>query len=81
MYAHIDSHTDLATQRMEGGSNLGACLHTGPLSTHPHGKVLSTDKYDVDKLKKAQKEGRLRSNMASERVGYPEKDTRYVLDV
>ncbi|KAH8096632.1 kinase-like protein [Cristinia sonorae] len=55
---------------------LGSCLHTGSLPKHPHGKVLHPREYDGEQLKKAQKESRVKSSLPSDRVGYPEKDTR-----
>ena len=63
---------------MDRGPTLGACLHTGPTPDYPHGRVRPRTDFDVDHVKRMQKEGRLKSSLPSERVGYPEKDTRYV---
>lgn len=65
---------------MERGPTLGACLHTGPTPDYPHGRVRPRSDFDVDHVKRMQKEGRLKSSLPSERVGYPEKDTRHVPD-
>ncbi|TFY52846.1 hypothetical protein EVJ58_g9783 [Rhodofomes roseus] len=48
-----------------------ACrVERGPTLVRPRGD------FDVDHVKRMQKEGRLKSSLPSERVGYPEKDTR-----
>lgn len=66
-------------QRMvEGGQKLGACLHTCASPEHPHGRVFTPSEYDRPAVRKAQKDAREKSRLATERVGYPEKDTRYV---
>ncbi|KAG9317328.1 kinase-like domain-containing protein, partial [Chiua virens] len=54
----------------------GACLHTPSSREFPHGKIKSREEYDVEHLKKAQKEARQKSSWSSDKVGYPEKDTR-----
>lgn len=70
--------TSAAQRNEDVAPTLGACLHTGTLPTHPHGQVLTAREYDADKLKRVQREARLKSALPSERVGYLEKDTRYV---
>ncbi|KAL6307148.1 kinase-like domain-containing protein [Sparassis latifolia] len=62
--------------RMERGPTLGACLHTAPSREHPHGRVRQREEYDIEYIKRMQKEGRMKSAMASDKVGYPEKDNR-----
>ena len=64
-------------QRMDGSTPVhGACLHTAATRDHPHGKIRGRNEYDVDLLKKMQKEARQKSSWSSDRVGYPDKDTR-----
>ncbi|RDX53726.1 kinase-like protein [Lentinus brumalis] len=62
--------------RVEKGPTLGSCLHTTPTRQNPHGRLKSRPELDIDHIKKMQKEARLRSAGPSEKVGYPEKDTR-----
>ncbi|KAG1768655.1 kinase-like protein [Suillus occidentalis] len=63
--------------RMDGSTPAhGACLHTSATREHPHGKIRGRNDYDVDLLKKMQREARQKSSWSSERVGYPDKDTR-----
>ncbi|KAG1752500.1 kinase-like protein [Suillus paluster] len=63
--------------RMDGSAPMhGACLHTSATREHPHGKIRGRNDYDVDLLKKMQREARQKSSWSSERVGYPDKDTR-----
>ena len=66
-------------QRMvEGGQKLGACLHTFASPEHPHGRIFTSVEYDRQAVRKAQRDAREKSKSATEKVGYPEKDTRYV---
>ncbi|KAG2115904.1 kinase-like protein [Suillus discolor] len=63
--------------RMDGSTPAhGACLHTSATREHPHGKIRGRNDYDVDLLKKMQREARQKSSWSSDRVGYPDKDTR-----
>ncbi|KAG2156352.1 kinase-like protein [Suillus clintonianus] len=63
--------------RMDGSVPVhGACLHTSATREHPHGKIRGRNDYDVDLLKKMQREARQKSSWSSDRVGYPDKDTR-----
>ncbi|KAL7282671.1 hypothetical protein ACG7TL_004144 [Trametes sanguinea] len=62
--------------RVERGQSLGSCLHTPPSREHPHGRLKPRTEYDIDHIKRMQKEGRIRSAGPSDKVGYPEKDTR-----
>ena len=64
---------------VEGSQKLGACLHTCASPEHPHGRVFTSAEYDRQAVRKAQKDAREKSRMATEKVGYPEKDTRYVI--
>ncbi|KAF9238794.1 kinase-like protein [Melanogaster broomeanus] len=54
----------------------GACLHTPPSSDCPHGKLRARQEYDIEHLKKTQKEARQKNSWPSEKIGYPTKDTR-----
>ncbi|KIM63697.1 hypothetical protein SCLCIDRAFT_1214088 [Scleroderma citrinum Foug A] len=54
----------------------GACLHTPPSPQYPHGKPRTRHEYDIEQLKRMQKEARQKSSWPSDRVGYPDKDTR-----
>ncbi|KAL0949211.1 hypothetical protein HGRIS_009290 [Hohenbuehelia grisea] len=58
------------------GSGHGSCLHTPPSKGEPHGRVRLRTEYDIEHVKRMQREARTKSGMASERVGYPDKDTR-----
>ncbi|KAF9226743.1 kinase-like protein [Gyrodon lividus] len=63
--------------RMESSTPThGVCLHTPPSREYPHGKIRTREEYDVEHLKKMQREARQKSSWASDRVGYPDKDTR-----
>jgi cell division control protein 7 len=67
----------LKFQRMDSSTPIhGVCLHTPPSREYPHGKVRTREEYDLEHLKKMQKEARQKSSWPSERVGYPDKDTR-----
>ncbi|KAI0650374.1 kinase-like protein [Trametes meyenii] len=79
----FDSRTGVGTLcdfglacRVERGPTLGACLHTTPTREFPHGRLKPKTEFDIEHIKRMQKEGRIRSAGASEKVGYPEKDTR-----
>ena len=66
-------------QRMaEGVQKLGACLHTCASPEYPHGRIFTSSEYDRQVVRKAQKDAREKSRFSTEKVGYPEKDTRYV---
>lgn len=62
--------------RMGPGPTLGQCLHTGPTSDHPHGRLRKFDNQQVEDIKRLQREARQKSLMSSDRVGYLEKDNR-----
>ncbi|KII94691.1 hypothetical protein PLICRDRAFT_33505 [Plicaturopsis crispa FD-325 SS-3] len=62
--------------RMEPGPIHGACLHSSPTREYPHGRHLQRGEFDVEHLKKMQREARQKSSWPSEKVGYPDKDTR-----
>ncbi|PSR80981.1 hypothetical protein PHLCEN_2v6571 [Hermanssonia centrifuga] len=62
--------------RIEKGPTHGQCLHTPPTRQHPHGKIRPTEEHDIEYIKKMQREARQKSLWPSDRVGYPEKDTR-----
>lgn len=55
----------------------GICLHYGATEEHPHGRTCGPGEYDVEYLKQLQQDARSKSKWPAERVGYPEKDTRY----
>ena len=75
----INSLLYLIGQRMEPGQTLGACLHTPASREFPHGRLRRRADYDVDQIKKMQKEARMKSAWPSEKVGYLDKDTRSVV--
>ncbi|KAL4081511.1 kinase-like domain-containing protein [Scleroderma yunnanense] len=54
----------------------GACMHTPSSPEYPHGKPRSRHEYDIEQLKRMQREARQKSSWPSDRVGYPDKDTR-----
>ncbi|KAJ7092563.1 kinase-like domain-containing protein [Mycena epipterygia] len=55
----------------------GACFHTPATTAYPHGRVLSRNDYiPTAQTKDMQKEARAKSNMPSEKVGYPANETR-----
>ncbi|KAL4251096.1 hypothetical protein ABKN59_005629 [Abortiporus biennis] len=62
--------------RMERGQTLGACNHTPPTRHAPHGKLRSSEDLDYEMIKTRQRDARLKSSYPSDRVGYPEKDSR-----
>ncbi|KAI0638569.1 kinase-like protein [Trametes polyzona] len=62
--------------RVERGPTLGACLHTTPTREYPHGRLKPRTEFDIEHIKRMQKEGRMRSAGQSDKVGYPEKDNR-----
>ncbi|KZT06535.1 kinase-like protein [Laetiporus sulphureus 93-53] len=64
--------------RMERGPTLGACLHTAPSREYPHGRIRPREEYDPEYIKRKQREGRLKSILPSDKVGYPLKDNRPV---
>jgi len=63
---------------MEPGQTQGACLHTPATREFPHGRLRHRADYDVEQIKKMQREARIKSSWLSEKVGYPDKDTRFV---
>ena len=65
-------------QRVDFDAPHGHCLHTPASKSHPHGKKKSTKLIDVDLVKSMQREARVKSSWPSDRVGYPEKDLRWV---
>jgi len=56
----------------------GKCLHTAPTREHPHGRLRRAAEYNSEFVKRKQKDARVRSGWTSDRVGYLEKDARYV---
>lgn len=63
--------------RMEASTPThGACFHTPPSRRYPHGRPRPRNEYDSELLKKMQREARQKSSWPSDRVGYPDKDTR-----
>ncbi|PPQ89804.1 hypothetical protein CVT25_007409 [Psilocybe cyanescens] len=64
--------------RMEVSHPFGKCLHSSPSSSDPHGRTLQLDEYQTRDVKAAQREARMKSTMPSDRVGFPDKDTRPV---
>ncbi|KAF9480183.1 kinase-like protein [Pholiota conissans] len=63
--------------RIEAPTNpLDQCLHTNATDDDPHGKNRPLDQEETEIIKQAQKQARLKSNLAPEKVGYPEQDRR-----
>jgi len=58
------------------GPAYGACFHTAPTLEHPHGTIRGRNEFNTEEIKTRQKEAREKSALPSEKVGYPEKDTR-----
>jgi hypothetical protein len=56
----------------------GKCLHTSPTREYPHGRLRRPTEYNSEFVRKKQKDARVRSGWTSDRVGYLEKDTRYM---
>ncbi|KAJ8487928.1 hypothetical protein ONZ45_g14148 [Pleurotus djamor] len=54
----------------------GACLHTPATPDDPHGRVRQRNEYNIEHIKRMQREARTKSSMSSDKVGYPEKDPR-----
>lgn len=65
----------------ERATHLGNCLHTPASRNYPHGRLRRPEEYDAEYIKRMQREARAKSQWPSDRVGYPERDTRYVLHV
>jgi ubiquitin len=64
---------------MKAGQSLGdQCYHTPASIDDPHGKNRVLTVAQTEEVKKAQREARGTSSKASEKVGYPENDRRYV---
>lgn len=61
---------------MDRTSTLGLCLHTAATRSHPHGQLRSGEEIDADHVKRMQREARVKSQLPSDRVGYPERDPR-----
>lgn len=59
-------------------ATLGACFHTSASREHPHGITKSRNEINADEIKAGQLDARKKSSLPSEKVGYPEKDTRWV---
>ncbi|KAL0070243.1 Cell division control protein 7 [Marasmius tenuissimus] len=64
--------------RMETGPHHGTCLHTPGTPEHPHGKILDQKDYNADQCRNASRQAKHKCGQPSEKVGYPEKDTRPV---
>lgn len=67
---------DSRTLDRPGKIEKGQCLHTGPTRAHPHGKVIRPTQEEAQWIKDVQLQARRKSAMPSDRVGYPERDTR-----
>ncbi|TFK24689.1 kinase-like protein [Coprinopsis marcescibilis] len=55
---------------------LGACLHTEPTPTHPHGHIQQKHQYNEQLVKEGQQDARRKAKMPSHLVGVREKDPR-----
>ncbi|KAH9927080.1 kinase-like protein [Epithele typhae] len=62
--------------RIERGQSHGACLHTPPTRDFPHGRLKPRVDLNVDRIKKMQRDARLKSASPSDKIGYPAKDAR-----
>ncbi|SJL02567.1 uncharacterized protein ARMOST_05898 [Armillaria ostoyae] len=56
----------------------GLCLHLPASPSHPHGRLRARNEYDAEHIKKMQREARAKNHWPSDRVGYPQNDTRPV---
>ncbi|KAF9463068.1 kinase-like protein [Collybia nuda] len=54
----------------------GACFHTSASPEFPHGCIKLPKEFSKAEIKARQLEGRNKENWPSEKVGYPDKDTR-----
>ncbi|KAG7447698.1 kinase-like protein [Guyanagaster necrorhizus] len=54
----------------------GPCLHLPASPSHPHGRLRARNEYDSEHIKKMQREARAKNHWPSDRVGYPQNDTR-----
>lgn len=61
---------------MGPGPTTGVCLHGPPSADHPHGRLRKFDAYQIEHIKKMQRDARQKSAWTSDRVGYPDKDAR-----
>ena len=52
------------------------CNHTAPSPDFPHGRFKTRQEIPSRDVKSAQQNARIRSRWPSDRVGYPENDTR-----
>jgi cell division control protein 7 len=59
-------------------THYGKCLHAAPTMEHPHGQLQRATEYNSDFVRKKRKDVQMHSGWTSDRVGYLEKDTRYV---
>ncbi len=57
----------------------GLCLHLPASPSHPHGRLRARNEYDAEHIKKMQREARAKNHWPSDRVGYPQNDTRCVI--
>ncbi|KAK0190409.1 kinase-like protein [Armillaria mellea] len=55
----------------------GLCLHLPASPSHPHGRLRARNEYDAEHIKKMQREARAKNHWPSDRVGYPQNDTRH----
>ncbi|KAG5648699.1 hypothetical protein DXG03_000046 [Asterophora parasitica] len=67
----------LASRMEPSGITKGVCFHSPPSAEHPHGQV-NRNSFPSSEIKAAQQAAKDKSRLPSERVGYPEKDTRPV---
>ena len=55
----------------------GACLHGPPTAKNLYGENKVWYQYNPESVVKLQREARAKLKLPSEKVGYPDKDTRY----
>lgn len=63
---------------MEAGQLAGQCYHTPASFEDPHGKNRVLTMAQTEEVKTAQREARGTNLKASDKVGYPENDRRWV---
>lgn len=61
------------------GHGNNTCLHTPPTHSDPHGRVRLRNEYNIEQIKRVQKDARNKSTWSSDKVGYAEKDPRLVV--
>ncbi|KXN86110.1 Cell cycle serine/threonine-protein kinase hsk1 [Leucoagaricus sp. SymC.cos] len=66
----------LASRITSSVTSYGQCLHSGWTRQHPHGSNKHLCDEDKEHVRRMQREARNKGSAASDKVGYPDKDTR-----